>query len=38
MIGLTGVILAYLLQSIGMVIIKEIILKKNKYKELGKVS
>lgn len=32
-IGLTGVILAYLLQSVGIVIIKEIILKKNKYLE-----
>lgn len=32
-IGLTGVILAYLLQSVGMVVIKEIILKKNKYLE-----
>lgn len=32
-IGLSGVLLAYLLQAIGMVVIKEIILKKHNYKE-----
>lgn len=35
-IGLSGVLLAYILQAIGMVIIKEIILKKNRYREYGK--
>lgn len=34
-IGLIGVITAYLLQAIGMVIIKEFILRKNKYVECG---
>ena len=32
-IGLAGVISAYLIQAVGMVIIKEFILKKNEYKE-----
>lgn len=31
--GLVGVILAYLIQCIGMVVVKEIILKKNNYRE-----
>ena len=32
-LGLSGVILAYLIQSVGMVVIKEMILRKNRYKE-----
>lgn len=35
-IGLSGVILAYLVQSFGMVLVKEFILRKNKYEEYKK--